>query len=230
MKKSFPQAREWHEFHDQRLEEGNYPKWPNEAMLKVLFGSYLKHPVHPSSDWKVLDVGCGFGNNLLPFLEKGCECYGVEIDKGIAKLCAPILAKRGYSASITAGSNRNIPHEDSTFNLVLTVNTLHYEGSEKNILAALNEFKRVLRPGGTLYISTVGPRHEIYRRAEPLGNHRYRICNYDFRNGQEFFFFDNERYLEYYCKQVFGDVEVGFVTEHLMTLPIDFLIAISRKT
>jgi len=30
---------------------------------------------------KVLEIGCGEGGNLLPFLEIGCECFGVELSE-----------------------------------------------------------------------------------------------------------------------------------------------------
>ena len=30
---------------------------------------------------RVLEIGCGDGGNLVPFLELGCECYGVELDE-----------------------------------------------------------------------------------------------------------------------------------------------------
>lgn len=31
---------------------------------------------------RVLEIGCGEGGNLHPFLEMGCECYGVELSEG----------------------------------------------------------------------------------------------------------------------------------------------------
>ena len=33
-------------------------------------------------DCRVLEIGCGEGGNLLPFLEMGCECWGVELSEG----------------------------------------------------------------------------------------------------------------------------------------------------
>lgn len=222
-------AIEWQKFHQKRIAEGNYPKWPNETMLKILFGGYLRLPAKPETGWKVLDVGCGFGNNLLPFLDIGCECCGVEIDGNIATLCHSILTRRGYSADIQYGTNRELPYQESTFDLLLSINTLHYESSHEYVMAALAEFNRVLKPSGILYLCTVGPEHEIYRRAETLGFHQYRVSDYDFRNGQEFFFFDNEHYLEWYCGKIFKDVEVGRVTERLMSFTSDFLIAVCRK-
>ncbi len=68
----------------------------------------------------------------------------------------------------------------------------------------------------------------IYRRSEMLGDHRYRIRDFDFRNGEEFFFCDSERYLQHFCEQVFETVETGRHTEKLMKLPLDFLIALCR--
>ena len=80
-------SNEWNtEFVRQRTTQ-QYPKWPNESMVKMLFGgsNYLKNPLKPESSWKVLDVGCGFANNLVPFLDIGCECHGGELhDDGSA--------------------------------------------------------------------------------------------------------------------------------------------------
>jgi len=225
--KGIPQSGEWKDFHEEKM-KGNYPKWPNEPMLKSIFGSYSRNQIKPKSSWRVLDVGCGFGNNLVPFADLGCECFGVEIDQDICELAQKVLGDRGYKATIKKGSNRSLPFEDATFDLLLSVATIHYEGEEKNIAEALKEFRRVLKPGGQAYIATVGPSHDIYQRAQLLGNHRYRIQDYDFRNGQEFFFFDNERYLAQYCSGIFEDVQTGRIRETLFSHTVDHLIALCR--
>lgn len=224
------QRDEWNEEIKREKNASAYPKWPNEVMLKVLFGGtdYLTKPYKPKPDWRVLDVGCGFGNNLVPFADIGCECHGVDIHPEMARIVQEVMDSRGFKVKIQEGSNRSLPYPDAHFDLLLSVNTLHYEGNESNVIAALKEFRRVLKPGGALYISTVGPEHEIYRRAELLGCHQYRIQDFGFRDGQEFFFCDTERYLRKYCETSFPDVETGRVTEKLMNLPLDFLIAICR--
>lgn len=221
------QSKEWSDFHAAKV-AGNYPKWPNEPMVKVLFGNYSANPVHPQRNWRVLDVGCGFGNNLVPFADLGCECHGVEIHQDICTLGEQVLDSRGYKARIQPGSNRFLPYPDNHFDLLLSVATIHYEGSEDNVVAALKEFRRVVRKGGLVYIASAGPAHEIYRRAEMLGNHRYRIRDYDFRNGQEFFFFDSERYLGHYCRQEFESVEVGRIHEEFFGFNVDHIFALCR--
>ena len=195
-------------------------------MLKALFGSYAAKPPRPQPNWRVLDVGCGSGNNLLPFADLGCECHGVEISDDITERISRVIADRGIEASLATGSNRSLPYPDGHFDLLLSVNAIHYEGSAENIRAALAEFRRVLKPTGHLYISTVGPEHAIQQRAEALGHHRYRIQDYDFRNGETFFFFETESYLSQYCSEFFDHVETGRVTEKLMEVKIDFLVAL----
>ena len=123
-KEPVAQANEWSRFHSDRI-KGNYPRWPNEAMLKALFGSYSSRPLKPQPGWKVLDIGCGFGNNLVPFADLGCECHGIEIHDEISALAGEALAARGYKAEIRTGSNRALPYEDRSFDLVLSVNTIH---------------------------------------------------------------------------------------------------------
>ena len=36
---------------------------------------------------RVLDIGCGFGEKLLPFKENGCEVIGIEPSQHRAKHC-----------------------------------------------------------------------------------------------------------------------------------------------
>jgi len=218
----------WAEFQRDRKDTG-YPKWPNEAMVKLLFGGYLSNPIKIKKGWKCLDVGCGFGNNLMPFLDMGLACSGVEIHEDMVAITNKLLKERGYEAAIVTGSNREIPFDDGTFDLLLSVNALHYEGTEAYIDAALKSFSSKLKPGGVLYISTVGPRHAIQEKSKLLGHHQYKIQNWDFRNGETFFFFDTEKYLAKYCEKYFSTVETSRVTEKLSTVNLDFLLAVCTK-
>lgn len=218
----------WEDFHLERASAA-HPRWPVEAMVKTVFGGYLRERIQLPERARVLDVGCGFGNNLLPFLERGHECCGVEITSAIAELSQELLRRRGHAATIVKGSNRELPFPEAHFDLLLSLNVLHYEGDEVSIKSALREYARVLKPGAAAVVITVGPRHQIYKSALPLGGHRYRIQNYDFRDGEQYFYFDNTKYLELYLSPLFERIEVGRVTEQLFTTDLDFLMAVGRK-
>jgi len=204
------------------------PTYPSESMLRIIFGQYLNNPINLSANSKVLDVGCGRGNNLVPFIDRGYECYGVEVTQEAADSITTALSKQGYNINIKEGTNTSIPYSDNTFDLLLSINVLHYENSEENIQKALEEYKRVLKDGGALYLSTVGSNHEIYQLAEIISPHLYKIKEYDFRNDEVYFYFDNEKYLKNYLSKYFSNVEIGSVNEKLMTRELDFMVALCR--
>lgn len=217
----------WEVFNEEK-EKTNYPLWPNEAMVKLVFGNYLKNKINITPFSKVLDVGCGFGNNLLPFLNMRCGCFGTEVTEAMAAQTQEVLSKRGCAATIRYGKNTHLPFQGNMFDLLLSINVIHYEENAEQINNAFFEYKRVLREGGRLVLMTVGPAHDIFRRAEPLGNHHYEIKNYDFRNGEKMFFFEDTEYLKSCMDIFFSDVETGRVTEELMNGKLDFLIGVGR--
>jgi len=93
-------------------------------MLRTLFGRYSGLNLLFKKNTKIIDVGCGFGNNLIPFLNLGSKVYGVEIDKVICNITMKILKKNfpnkdihikvGHNRSIPFKSNFPIPIEDFT--------------------------------------------------------------------------------------------------------------------
>lgn len=218
------QAKAWEIFNSNKIKD-NFPVWPNEVMVKLVFGNYLKNKIHLDATTQVLDVGCGFGNNLLPFLTKGCACSGVEVTSAMAMQTQQILKKRGFPTTILEGNNRKIPFANNSFDLLLSINTIHYEASYEDIQRAFKEYKRVLVKGGRLVLITVGPDHSIIKQAKPVGPHRYLIQDYDFRDGTRFFCFETQEYLKGSLDKAFAHTETGKVTEQLMKYDLDFLIA-----
>ena len=138
-------------------------------------------------------------------------------------------SNQGEDVEVKVGDNQNLPYKDDYFEYIISINAIHYESNEEGINSALTETNRVLKPGGRFIVFTVGPEHLIYKRAKSLGNHKYEIDDFDFRDGQQLFYFDNLKYLEFYLQHHFKDIELGRVTENLMERPLDFLIAVCTK-
>ena len=218
--------KEWEEFNKKKT---NYPKWPNELMLKVLFGNYLSNKIELKPNMDVLDIGCGFGNNLKPFLDLGFNCSGTEVTSEMAQQTQSILENQGFRTNIKKGFNTDLPFNDCSFDILLSVGVIHYESSEESLKNALKEYSRVLKKDGILFLLTVGENHDIAKRSVLISNHIYKIQNYDFRDGINMFFFDNKKYLEFYLKKYFNNIETGTVTEQLMNDTSEFLIAVGRK-
>ena len=107
---------------------------------------------------------------------------------------------------------------------------IHYEENEDNMLKAIQEYRRVLRPGGRFFLSTTGPEDQILEQSAILGAHRYEIGReVDFRKGEVYFYFDSSDYIKYYFSKFFSDVMVGRTRSHLMTQVVDAFVATGVK-
>ncbi len=103
-------------------------------------------------DRDVLDIGCGFGwFELLALSKEVRSITGVEVTGGDLE-----TAKKHVSAPdvrFEVASAISLPFRDESFNTIVCWEVLEHipRNTEPQ---AFGEFYRVLRPGGTLYLST----------------------------------------------------------------------------
>lgn len=100
----------------------------------------------------ILEVGYGSGV-FMPHLKERCNrLYGIDIharNEDVEK----VLARHGVTASLYAGSAEDLPYESSSIDRIVTVSAIEYV---PDIQSACREFKRVLRPGGSVIVVTPG--------------------------------------------------------------------------
>ena len=208
------------------MDEQAYAKWkkfyvqqqkgmlyPNETLVRFLMGTYMPAYKTNYKGKKVLDVGFGSGNNSMFLGSLGMVLHGIEVDKAICTQGKVRLEAVGYKGEFRVGTNSDIPFPDKTFDYLVSWDVIHYEGNETNIVKAINEYHRVLKPGGWLLLSTVAPDHTILRGSKIMAPHCYKIgLKTDCRKGQQFFYFDSPGYLKHYFGKQFVNISVGRVT------------------
>ena len=208
-------------------ESGGGPQWPNETMVKAFSsGQYSTEfaGVEPGS--RVLDIGCLYCNNLRFFAAKECELFGVEVNREMVGLATQAAQRLAIDVDVREGTNRNLPFEDKVFDIVLSVNTLHYEVGRTNVDRALREFCRILKNDtGRLFLMTAGPDHDIMQKSVRQSDLDYLLRDYDFRDGDRFAFFDDESHLQEVLSEHFNSVELGRLTERFPSASLDFRFA-----
>lgn len=99
----------------------------------------------PRRDGNILDIGCGAGN-MIHHLSRYGRVQGIEIDpRPVA-----IAQARGYDVRL-GDATRAIPFPDASFDLVTALDVIEHVDDDR---AILREAYRVLRPDGTLAITT----------------------------------------------------------------------------
>lgn len=97
-------------------------------------------------DLRILDAGCGSGYNIRHYEGASRTVFGFDIEaEALAR-----ARRRGFP-KICQGSVTEIPFAADTFDLVFSFDVLE-QIAIADIPAALREMRRVLAPGGHLYI------------------------------------------------------------------------------
>ncbi len=200
--------------------------FPTEFVLRSLLSSqyFTQHrKIEPAQ--RVLDIGCLYANNLVPFGDRGCELFGVEVTDDAVTVARETAEKQGLTAHIEKGVNTALPFTDDFFDIVLSINTIHYEDSREAVMKGLGEMHRVLKPGGCLLISTAGQDHNFVKSAQKEAPNRYIVRkDGDFRAGQHFSFFDSAADFTAALQEIFPGAETAIITESYPRNPLQFYV------
>ena len=210
--------------------DGSELRWPTESLVRMFKGDYIPGLSKDYAGKSILDIGFGNGNNLIFFASLGLTLYGTEVSQDICDLISQKFVHLEQPAVLRVGTNRHLPFDDDAFDFVVSWNVLHYEGQYDLVADALREYRRVLKRGGRVIVSTVGPENGVFHNGRNLGEGRYQIGrDDDFRKGQVFFCFETVDRIGDEFRNHFHDVLVGRVTETLFIGTNDTFLATGAK-
>ncbi|MBX3412076.1 MAG: class I SAM-dependent methyltransferase [Pirellulales bacterium] len=124
-----------------RVEEGH---WWYRALRRVIFANLDRY----LTDWQdkpILDAGCGTGGNLSR-LGQNSQTVGIDYSPDALRFCR----RRGLMNLVRADVSA-IPLHDRSFDAVLSTHVL-YHAWVKDVSRPLDEFHRVLRERGMLFL------------------------------------------------------------------------------
>ena len=139
---------------------GNFDTWkrlytseyPRGFLIMETLRKYAPEFTVRGSD--VLDVGCGDAGALIAFAENGARCAGIETFETSLERGRLRAADHGVAVDLKNGAGEAIPFPDSSFDLVMLDNVLEHVNDRP---LTLREVRRVLKPGGLLYMVTPKP-------------------------------------------------------------------------
>jgi SAM-dependent methyltransferase len=112
---------------------------------------------------RILDAGCGSGRNMIELGRHG-TVTGIELSEASVS-----LARSRGSGEVLAGSVLEMPFEDGSFDLAVSLDVIEHLQDD---LAALRELRRTVAPGGTLLVTV--PAYRWLWSSHDVINHHYR--------------------------------------------------------
>lgn len=94
---------------------------------------------------RLLDLGCGAGENSVYFAQRGADCVAADYSPGMVEVAMQLAAKNHVKIEGKITNAIAIDFPDNTFDFVYAANLLHHIGDPHQ---AIQEMHRVLKPGG----------------------------------------------------------------------------------
>lgn len=140
---------------DQSWEEKIYSRhaqinrYPYGELVPTLFHSLkLLQTGAPTRDkTKILEIGCGAGNNLWFFCREGFDVFGVDGSESACKIARDQMAGHDFEPAIHHAEFANLPFEDHSMDIIVDREAT-YCGTLEDIKATWKEARRVLKKGG----------------------------------------------------------------------------------
>ncbi|MBI5643777.1 MAG: class I SAM-dependent methyltransferase [Deltaproteobacteria bacterium] len=121
-----------------------FPK-PLERLIRTVRVQRCRRVERFANKGRILDVGCGRADFLSLMAERGWEAYGLELDERIKS-----RGKSHGGVDLRYGSLHDVVFPDAYFD---AVTLWHVFEHIKDPVWAVNECRRILKPGGLLVIA-----------------------------------------------------------------------------
>lgn len=101
---------------------------------------------------KLLNLGCAHGPDFLPFT-RSFDLYGVDFSAEMLRFARKYSQKFNFEVDLSLADIGCLPYSDETFDWAISVATYHHIRGKEKKKAALDELRRVLKPGGEALIT-----------------------------------------------------------------------------
>ena len=120
----------------------------------------------------IVDFGCGTGNHSIPLAERGYHVMGVDISAEMLRVAREKSTEAGVCIDWVEGDIRNVPTRGTFDAGLFMFAVLGYLLPNEDVMAALSNARRHIRPGGLLVFDVwYGPPFSDYQAIRPCQDH-----------------------------------------------------------
>lgn len=117
--------------------------------IDKIYAKHFNQKQMPKKNKKVLDIGMGFGFDLIKKYREGYDCYGFDNDKSRVDKTSTMFKKNNVNAILKVGIATNIPFGKNFFDEVICSHVIEHVKDDRK---CLKEILRVLKKNGVLYL------------------------------------------------------------------------------
>ncbi|MDB0032489.1 class I SAM-dependent methyltransferase [Alphaproteobacteria bacterium] len=152
---------------------GHDHSYPNLDFVRI-----VSKFIEKKQNSRFLDYGFGSGENLIYLSKFKFDLYGLETSKSAINLVKKKfdkIDKKEFKKNlklIDIKSN-TLKFPDNYFDVISCISVISLLENKKNISYLLNEFHRVLKPGGRMIIDINGPKGDFKTKGKYISDEEY---------------------------------------------------------
>jgi tRNA (uracil-5-)-methyltransferase TRM9 len=108
---------------------------------------------------RLLNIGCGHGADFLPFSAK-FNLVGLDFSAEMIKMARRYAHKFNFPVQLLVADARQLPFAENAFDWAIAIATYHHLQGRSDQMQALEELRRILKPGGEAFIT-------VWNRSQP---------------------------------------------------------------
>jgi SAM-dependent methyltransferase len=143
--------------------------YPFDAVVSFIFRWRPRDKARVETN--VLEIGCGAGNNLWFAAREGFQVAGIDGSPAAISFARERFASETLVGDLRVGNFLELPWGNETADLGIdrcSTTCVGFQGQK----VAVEEMRRVLRPGGTFFFNGYSDEHTSARSGEPLQDGR----------------------------------------------------------
>jgi SAM-dependent methyltransferase len=109
---------------------------------------YSFHLLGDATGRRVLDLGCGSGEELIPLIRRGANVVGIDISPDLITIAKRRLLEEKLEADVRVGSAYDTELQDSSVDVIFCMSLIHH----LDLPRLRKEMLRILRPGGFIVL------------------------------------------------------------------------------
>lgn len=120
--------------------------FPSELIIQFVRRNFTTRiPVENRFDFKALDIGCGWGNNLKFVRNEGFDAFGIDFSSSAIK-----FLNEFFGNNVCVGNATNLPYPDDFFDFCFDKSSIQHNPREE-IFIIHKEVFRVLKKNGKFF-------------------------------------------------------------------------------